>query len=242
MQVNTIRWYGCMLILLAAVGCQCTGGTPGPAADDSPLCYEASPGVYGLVAENASFRVISATWDGGERDEWHSHPPLAAYFLTDVQGRLHYRDGSSKEVRGAAGDVNLLDGGETHYFENTAGAECRMVLFERVWQGIVPKPTEDASPACYDASPEVYKIIGENDLVRVILSTWEPGKRDDWHSHPPLAAYFLTEVQGRLIYQTGLENEISGNAGMAKLLGKTEKHAYENTSDAECRVVIVELK
>ena len=42
----------------------------------------------------------------------------------------------------------------------------------------------------YKASPDVYKLISENDQFRVIQATWKPGQRDAWHSHAgALVAY-----------------------------------------------------
>jgi hypothetical protein len=60
--------------------------------------------------------------------------------------------------------------------------------------------TADA-PRSYIASPDVYKVIAENNDTRVILATWKPDKRDEWHSHPPGAAvYVLTDCEALRLY------------------------------------------
>ena len=43
--------------------------------------------------------------------------------------------------------------------------------------------TADAQRSCV-TSPDVYKVIAENNNTRVIPATWKPGQRDEWHSHP----------------------------------------------------------
>lgn len=236
---GSVRVWGWLGVLLAA-GCESAGPTAEPPAEPGP-CYEVSPGVYTLLAENSSFRVIEARWAAGQKDQWHEHPPLAAFFVTDVNGKLHYPDGSSKDVRGKAGEVKLTAEPETHYFENLADAECRVVLFERVHAGMVPTPGPNDRPPCADASPEVYRVLAENDALRVILATWEAGKQDEWHSHPPLAAYALTPVNGRLRYQTADDKVVQGDAGMVTLLAAPESHSFQNAG-AECRMVLVELR
>src|SRR5574340_1127405 len=49
------------------------------------------------------------------------------------------------------------------------------------------------APLSYKASPDVYKLLAENDQFRVILQTSKPGQRDQWHSHSALAGYRLTD-------------------------------------------------
>jgi quercetin dioxygenase-like cupin family protein len=228
-------------LAVAAAGCQ-AGETPDGPPAEPPACYDASPDVYQLIAENASFRVIAASWDPGQRDDWHEHPPLAAYFLTDVDGKLHYPDGSSKAVKGSAGEVKLLAEGEVHYFEHVGAEECRMVLIERTHGGDVPAMPEGSKPPCYEVSADVYKVLGENDGLRVILGTWEPGKRDEWHSHPPLAAYAVTSTKGMLHYDGADSKNVTIEQGQVKLIAEPESHAFENAGDSECRILIIELK
>ena len=40
------------------------------------------------------------------------------------------------------------------------------------------------APIAPEASPDVYKILAENDQMRVIEATWKPGQKDNFHSHP----------------------------------------------------------
>ncbi len=50
----------------------------------------------------------------------------------------------------------------------------------------------DEVPDAVTASPEVYKVIAENDSVRVVAATFKPGQRDMIHSHPAIGIYILS--------------------------------------------------
>ena len=45
----------------------------------------------------------------------------------------------------------------------------------------------DTAPRSATASPDVYKVLAEDKEMRVILATWQPGQRDQWHAHPVMA-------------------------------------------------------
>lgn len=104
----------------------------GAIAQDAPLSYQSSPANYTLLAEDANFRVILATWQPGQKDMQHSHSPAAAYRLTDCSSRLFGADGKViGEGSAKAGSVNLQGAISSHSFENISPNECRILLVER---------------------------------------------------------------------------------------------------------------
>ncbi|MBK5206666.1 MAG: hypothetical protein JJD98_15045 [Polaromonas sp.] len=46
------------------------------------------------------------------------------------------------------------------------------------------------TPHSLVASPDIYKVIAENEQYRVIEVTWKAGQRDKMHSHPASAVYY----------------------------------------------------
>ena len=97
------------------------------------------------------------------------------------------------------------------------------------------------APRSYLASPDVYKVIAESNDMRVILATWKPGQRDEWHSHPPAAVYCLTDCAAARLYSPDgqcIEGPIK--AGQAEIHPKVHSHSFENGSDTECRILFVE--
>lgn len=103
----------------------------------------------------------------------------------------------------------------------------------------LPASAQDA-PRSYIASPDVYKVIAENGKTKVILATWPPGKRDNWHSHPPTGVYRLTDCEARVYTPDGKFRDASAKAGSALVQAAIASHSFENRSNAECRSIIVE--
>ena len=100
---------------------------------------------------------------------------------------------------------------------------------------------EDAALS-YKASPEVYKLLGENEQFRVILQTSKPGQRDAWHSHSALAAYRLSDCTSRLHLPNGKYTDTSRKRGEVALLPAVASHSFENIGKTNCEAVIVERK
>ena len=90
----------------------------------------ASPEVYRLVSENDKYRIIAITWQPGQRDQSHSHPVAAVYFITDCALRGHYPGGKTSELKPRAGFGRVQDVVESHWVENIGSSECRAVMFE----------------------------------------------------------------------------------------------------------------
>jgi beta-alanine degradation protein BauB len=98
-----------------------------PVAQD----FVASPDVYRVRAENDQFRVVEGVWKPGQRDQFHSHPAMGYYWVTDCSVRWHMPDGSTREFNIAAGAVGVQTPVASHAVENIGKAECRVVMFEQ---------------------------------------------------------------------------------------------------------------
>ena len=98
-------------------------------------------------------------------------------------------------------------------------------------------------PLSHAASPDVYKILTENDEFRVVLATWKPGQRDALHSHAANASYALTGCKVRVY---GRDNKVlvegARAQGSAALQPPVAAHAVENTGASDCQILIVERK
>ena len=110
--------------------------------------------------------------------------------------------------------------------------------------GYSPSFAEEA-PSAPEASPEVYKILAENDQWRVIEATWQPGQEDDFHSHPAdRASLYETDCQLRLTNPDGTYRDATPKAGTSGVrTGKpVESHKAKNLGDSVCVIRIIELK
>lgn len=58
-------------------------------------------------------------------------------------------------------------------------------------------------PRSFVASPEIYKVLAQNDQYKVIAVTWKPGQKDALHAHPANAVYYLTDCSLRIYAPDG---------------------------------------
>lgn len=101
------------------------------------------------------------------------------------------------------------------------------------------------TPTAPAASPNVYKILAENDQWRVIEATWQPGQEDNFHFHPAdRVSLYKTNCKLRLTKPDGSYKDVSPKAGTAKArTGKPVKsHKAKNIGNRVCVLRIVELK
>ena len=91
-------------------------------------------------------------------------------------------------------------------------------------------------------SPNTYKVLVENDYMRIVEVTAKPGERDEWHSHLPMAVYLVTDMKIRLHTSDSEFEDIEGKAGQAMWRRSIEKHSMENIGSTDVHIILVELK
>jgi len=105
---------------------------------------------------------------------------------------------------------------------------------------------QDGPPATilpsYKASPDIYKVLSENEFFRVILATWKPGQGDNWHMHEgTLVNYRLTDCKLKPTFPSGkteIREQKKGGVGYNPAV----THRVQNVGDNECVLLIVERK
>lgn len=95
-------------------------------------------------------------------------------------------------------------------------------------------------PRAYDASPDIYYVIAQNEKFKVILATWKPGQRDLPHSHPANAVYFVDDCSLRAHAPDGSVRELYTKSGSATVQEPIPGHVIENSGIRDCRVVMFE--
>jgi quercetin dioxygenase-like cupin family protein len=89
-------------------------------------------------------------------------------------------------------------------------------------------------------NPAHYKVVFENDRVRVLEYTDEPGDQTTPHAHPDSVMYTLSSFRRRLV-SGDAEREVSMEAGTTGWL-PAQLHHGVNIGDTPTHVVFVELK
>jgi quercetin dioxygenase-like cupin family protein len=88
--------------------------------------------------------------------------------------------------------------------------------------------------------PDNYRVIFENDVVRVLDHTDQPGCLATSHEHPDSVTYTLGPFKRRLISDLG-QREMEMQAGSVGWL-PAQTHSGENIGDTDTHVIFVELK
>ena len=96
------------------------------------------------------------------------------------------------------------------------------------------------APRSFEASPEVYKVIAENEQMRIIKVEWKPGQKDKFHSHPAAGTYFLTSCSLRFELPDGTKQDSAPVAGTASARPPIASHAVENIGKADCELIMFE--
>jgi hypothetical protein len=89
-------------------------------------------------------------------------------------------------------------------------------------------------------NPDLYRVVMENDRIRVLEYRDRPGDRTAPHGHPDSVMITLSSFRRRLIHgDQAVEVELAD--GTVRWLDAQE-HAGENIGETESRAIFVELK
>lgn len=88
--------------------------------------------------------------------------------------------------------------------------------------------------------PDLYRVVYENERVRVLEYRDKPGDRTHPHRHPDSVMYTLTAFRRRV--SSGEQTvEIALDAGQVRWLSAQE-HVGENIGDSDTHTLFIELK
>ena len=91
------------------------------------------------------------------------------------------------------------------------------------------------------SDPDKYRVIFENDRVRVLEYRDEPGQKTSPHEHPDSLMYTLSDFQRRLIAGGGESRNVVLEQREVRWLD-AQTHSGENTGTTPTHVLFVELK
>ncbi len=92
-----------------------------------------------------------------------------------------------------------------------------------------------------ETNPDQYKVVFENDRVRVLEYTDQPGLKTTQHTHPDSVMYTLSTFKRRLYAEDGQTRDVDIVAGTTAWL-PAQQHAGHNVGDTDTHVIFVELK
>jgi len=105
---------------------------------------------------------------------------------------------------------------------------------------VAQAPSDEIDPVI--ESPDLYKVVLENDQVRVVEYAILPGQKDNWHTHPAKVSYILSGGLLKITPQVGEPFIVTEETGSASWFEAVGKHFGENVGSTPVRIVFVEIK
>jgi quercetin dioxygenase-like cupin family protein len=90
-------------------------------------------------------------------------------------------------------------------------------------------------------APDNYKVLLENDAVRVLEFQMKQGRKSEMHSHPRSVAIVMNDQRLRFTFPNGKSEDTDLKRGQAVWLDGIS-HTVENIGTENAGGVIVELK
>jgi len=92
-----------------------------------------------------------------------------------------------------------------------------------------------------ETDPDKYKVVFENDRVRVLEYQDGPGEKTSPHSHPDSVMVALSAFERRLVAESGHSRDVTIEPGDVRWLD-AQVHSGENIGQSSSHVLFVELK
>ena len=114
---------------------------------------------------------------------------------------------------------------------------------------MLPSPASTAQPPAttgpvdaLTAAPENFKLLLENERVRVLQYTLLPGARDHWHTHPPRVGHVLSGAKIRVTHADGSHEDYDEKTGDTYWGDFSPLHDTQNIGTTPYVAVLVEVK
>ena len=91
-------------------------------------------------------------------------------------------------------------------------------------------------------SPGLYKVLFENEYVRVVEYEIPAGQKDNWHTHPAKVSYIVSGGTLKITTEAGESFIVDEETGAASWFEAVGKHYGENVGSTPVRIVFVEIK
>jgi quercetin dioxygenase-like cupin family protein len=90
-------------------------------------------------------------------------------------------------------------------------------------------------------SPDKYKVIFNNDKMRILDVRLKAGDKSPMHSHPNYVVYSFRNSTVKFTSKDGQTADVKTKAGQC-MWRNAEAHAVENTGKTDVHVLNIELK
>jgi quercetin dioxygenase-like cupin family protein len=193
-----------------------------------------APNLCKVRLDNKWVRVTEVRGKEGDKMPPHSHPAYLSYYFTSGKAKFTNIAGHSTESEIKANTAKWNEP-EKHSVDFLSDAFTLVVE--------VKKPTGKKAPAGADpakVAADAYKVVLENDQVRLLEVKAKAGTKIPMHAHPAYVAYSVNDMKVEFVDGTGKTTQVDEKAGNT-VWNEPETHAVTIQS-ADARVLVVELK
>ena len=205
------------------------------------LPEEVSPDVYKVLLENEDVKVLEVTFAPGQSDNMHDHNPVTFYLLQGGKAQVTLPDGTVNEREISTGFVGHNKEKVRHQVKNIGDNTIKIILVERKNS----EPISDSKERLIlpeEVSPDVYKVLLENEDVKVLEVTFAPGQGDNMHEHGVITYYGIKGGKLQNTLADGTVQEMDVPDGFVGHSNKIVKHQMKNIGDDTVKVIIVDHK
>jgi uncharacterized RmlC-like cupin family protein len=192
--------------------------------------------------DNDQVKVLNVVVQPHEKTRLHEHKVnRVMIYLTPGTQQLNYEDGHKVVIDVKGGDVKWSPASGKHIAEITSEKPVNIIEVElKKPANNSPVPTSALDPTKIDKKH--YKVLMENDQVRVLRVKIGPHESTPTHEHMlNRVLVYLADQNIRVTTPDGKADTLQHKAGETSW-GTPAKHKEENMSDKLFDVVVVELK
>ena len=210
-------------------------------SDISLLPEKVSPDVYKVLLENDDIKILEVTFAPGQSDNMHEHYPATVYIVEGGKAQVTLPDGTVNEINPPSDFILHNPEKAKHQVKNIGDNTMKIILFERKNTRTVTDTKEELILP-EDVSPDVYKVLLENDEVKVTEVTFKPGQGDEMHQHGVMSIYGITGGKLQNTSPDGTVREMEVADGFVGHRNTVTTHQMKNIGDTTVKVILVEHK
>ena len=201
-----------------------------------------SPDIYKVLLDNNDVKVLEVTFGPGQSDNMHDHNPVTFYLVEGGKAQVTLPDGTVNEREIPTGFTGHNTDKVRHQVKNIGENIIKIILVEH--KKIRSKSSTINKDYLFPekVSPDVYKVLLENDNIKVLEVEFEPGQGDNMHDHNPMIAYILQGGKAQATLPDGTTNEREVPSGVSFFAKEGQRHQAKNIGDNTIKILLVEYK
>jgi beta-alanine degradation protein BauB len=125
---------------------------------------------------------------------------------------------------------------------STSTENNNLIIANDTLQSSRPSKVDATAIDVLNASPDKYKLVLENDYVRVIEYSLKPGEKDNPHTHPAKTSYVISGGTFRVYPENEKPFDYVEVQGVTEWSDKTSKHYVENIGNTTITILLTEIK